>query len=280
MYPPGRDATPMEWLQVNYDVIWTGVWARDVICIEAGANGGQDLDDPSWGGVFDRSVRDSGAIMVGAGTPNGLVAESCTNYGSRMDVHAWGSSIVTTGYGDLYNGGTLQTRYTDGFNGTSGASPMVAGSALCLEGIARAALGAPLTPIEIRTILNETGTPQQGTRLIGPRPNLAAAAARVLETAAAPDRTALPGGIAIAPNPFSESLRLAFDVAGRDVARVSVFDVAGRKIRTLQVSGIHSGRRDLVWDGRNEAGARLGRGVYFLEIDAPGLTHTVKVQKR
>ena len=26
MYPPGRDATPMEYLQVNYDVIWTSCW--------------------------------------------------------------------------------------------------------------------------------------------------------------------------------------------------------------------------------------------------------------
>ena len=33
--------------------------------------------------------------------------------------------IVTTGYGDLYNGGTFQTRYTAGFGGTSGASPML-----------------------------------------------------------------------------------------------------------------------------------------------------------
>ena len=28
MYPPGKNATPMEWLQVNYDVIWTSSWAR------------------------------------------------------------------------------------------------------------------------------------------------------------------------------------------------------------------------------------------------------------
>ena len=81
MYPQGRQATPMEWLQVNYDVIWTGCWARGIVCMEAGANGSQNLDDASWGGVFDRNVRDSGAIMVAAGTPTGLVAEYFTNYG-------------------------------------------------------------------------------------------------------------------------------------------------------------------------------------------------------
>lgn len=279
MYPPGRQATPMEWLQVNYDVIFTGVWARNVICIEAGANGSQNLDDPGWGGVFDRSLRDSGAIMVAAGTPSGLVAEAFTNYGSRMDVHAWGSSIVTTGYGDLYNGGTLQTRYTATFNGTSGASPMVAGSALCLEGIARAVIGSPLTPIQIRAVLHDTGTPHQGVRYIGPRPNLAAAAARVVATAAIPEQDAVPGGIAFAPNPFTESMRIAFGAPGKELTRVAVFDVNGRKIRTLVDAGIRPGLADLAWDGRDDRGAPLGSGVYFLKIEAPGLTRTLKVQK-
>jgi hypothetical protein len=181
MYPPERSATPMEWLQVNYDVIWTSSWGRAVVCVEAGANGSQDLDDPSWEGVFDRNVRDSGAIMVGAGTPIGRVAESFTNYGTRMDVHAWGSQIVTTGYGDLYDGGTLQTRYTSGFGGTSGASPMVVGASLCLQGIAKAHLGYPLVPEQLRTILHDTGIPHQDpVREIGPRPDLAAAAEEIL----------------------------------------------------------------------------------------------------
>ncbi len=175
MYPSGRSATPMEWLQVNYDVIWTSSWSMNVVCVEAGANGSQNLDDASWGGVFDRNVRDSGAIMVGAGTPTGRVAESFTNYGSRMDAHAWGSSIVTTGYGDLYTEGSVTTEYTAGFGGTSGASPMVTGSALCLQGIARQTLGHVLTPAELRQLITETGIPNLGQKYIGPRPDLGAA---------------------------------------------------------------------------------------------------------
>ena len=187
MYPPGRDATPMEWLQSNYDAIWTSCWALEVVCVEAGANGSQNLDDPSWDGVFDRNVRDSGAIMVGAGTGYGRLAEYFTNYGSRMDVHAWGSEIVTTGYGDLYNGGTRETEYTAAFGGTSGASPMVVGAGLCLQGIAKAYLGFPLTPELLRAILHDTGIPHlDPTKEIGPRPDLAAAAEAVLAYAQAP----------------------------------------------------------------------------------------------
>jgi len=175
MFPAGRNATPMEYVQVNYDVIWTSSWSLGVVCVEAGANGSQDLDASQWNGLFDRNVRDSGAIMVGAGTPTGRVAESFTNYGSRMDVHAWGSAIVTTGYGDLYTEGTRETEYTSSFGGTSGASPMIVGAGLCLQGIARDLHGQPLTPAALRTLLNKTGIPHLGTRLIGPRPDLAAA---------------------------------------------------------------------------------------------------------
>jgi hypothetical protein len=181
MYPPGRDATPMEYVQVNYDVIWTGTFGRGVVCVEAGANGSQDLDASHWGGIFDRTVRDSGAIMVGAGTPTGRVAEWFTNYGSRMDVHAWGSEIVTCGYGYLYNGGSLQTEYTDDFGGTSGASPMVVGASLCLQGIARASLFRVLEPLELRDVLNQTGIPHlDPTQEIGPRPDLNEAVEMVL----------------------------------------------------------------------------------------------------
>ncbi len=181
MYPPGLSATPMEYVQVNYDVIWTGVFSRGVVCVEAGANGSQDLDAAVWSGAFDRTVRDSGAIMVGAGTPTGRIAEYFSNYGSRMDVHAWGSLIVTTGYGDLYNGGSLQTEYTNDFGGTSGASPMIVGSSLCLQGIAKANLLRVLEPLELRAVLHDTGIDHlDPSREIGPRPDLGEAAEMVL----------------------------------------------------------------------------------------------------
>ncbi|MCK4305533.1 MAG: S8 family serine peptidase, partial [Candidatus Eisenbacteria sp.] len=212
MFPPGHEATPMEWLQVNYDVIWTSVWSLGIACVEPAANGGQDLDDPSWGGLFDRNVRDSGAMMVAAGTPFGRVAEGFTNYGSRMDMHAWGSEIVTTGFGDLYNGGTLQERYTELFGGTSGASPMVVGCGLCVQGIARASRGEPLDPIELRALLHDTGVPHLDPfKEIGPRPDLAAATAMFLSDApegALVAQSSLTG----APNPFHSRVDICFTV--------------------------------------------------------------------
>ncbi len=237
MYPPGRTATPMEWLQVNYDVIWTSVWGRGVVCVEAGANGSQNLDDPGWGGLFDRNLRDSGAIMVAAGTPSGRVAESFTNYGSRMDVHAWGSQIVTTGNGDLYDGGTLQTRYTDTFGGTSGASPMIVGSSLCLQGIAKSHLGHALPPEQLRAVLHDTGIPHlDPLREIGPRPDLAPAAEAILAMSPMPylridswvvddDQTGASMGNGNGAVEFGESIELTLTLA--NVGQLHAPDVTG-----------------------------------------------------
>lgn len=279
MYPPGRSATPMEWLQVNYDVIWTGVFARNIVCVEAGANGSQNLDEASWGGVFDRSQRDSGAIMVAAGTPSGLVAEWFTNYGSRMDVHAWGSAIVTTGYGDLWNGGTAQRIYTASFGGTSGASPMVTGGALCLQGVARSALGAPLTPIELRSILHDTGTPHAGGLYIGPRPNLGAAGSAVLSLATdVPGIGSKSGGVQAWPNPFSRDVELVWVGSQAPIGAARVFDAGGRELRTLCFASDRSGAARLRWDGTDAEGRRLGAGVYFIRLDGNPRATATRVQ--
>jgi len=67
------------------------------------------------------------------------------------------------------------------------------------------------------------------------------------------------------PNPFSGSTTFAFRVdSDASVTEISVFDVAGRQVRKLvsgvQAAGIHT----VTWDGRNDQGAQVQRGVYFV----------------
>jgi len=169
---------PMEWIPDVFAAIQTST-ALGIVCIEAGANGTVNLDDALYGDTFNRRVRDSGAIMVGAGTPNGLDAEWFSDYGSRLDLQGWGSSIVTSCCGDL-QGGAPEVQYTAGFNGTSGASPIVTGSVGSLQGQCLALYARPLTPALAEEILSTTGSPWVGAKQIGERPNLAAARERLL----------------------------------------------------------------------------------------------------
>lgn len=200
-----RGYIPVEWWPDDMAAIRYAI-ARGVIVVEAGGNGGEDLDDPiyntpppgfpaSWRNPFPRNPVDSGVILVGAGNPpkgtHGRTAEpgwnetyvdrarcGFSNYGAAVDVQGWGWQVTTTGYGDLQGGGASQVWYTDTFSGTSSASPIVVGVLGCVQGNRRAT-GLPLlTPAAARQLLRSTGSPQKSapgrpaSQRIGNRPNL------------------------------------------------------------------------------------------------------------
>ncbi len=144
--------------------------------VQAGGNGGVDLDALTWYG-------DNGSIIVGAGGaytggtyPEGdmqRISFSC--YGSRVNLQGWGEDVITTGYGTLYNAMGVNYYYTSSFSGTSSASPMVAGAVASCVGYWKVNISpTPPPPPNLRTHLVATGTPQvlPPAGNIGPRPDL------------------------------------------------------------------------------------------------------------
>jgi hypothetical protein len=57
-------------------------------------------------------------------------------------------------------------------------------------------------------------------------------------------------------------VRLGVAHAGR--MQVSIYDVAGRKVRTLADRVFPAGEHTLQWDGTDDAGGKVARGVYFV----------------
>jgi serine protease len=175
---------PMEYFQDIFDAIANATASGDIV-VEAAGNGGTNLDDPAFGGAFNRSVRDSGAVLVGAGLSNDPSTPSCfTNWGSRVDVHGWGDSVATMGFGDLFDGNAgggpdINQLYTGFFNGTSSASPIVTGAVADLKGVALAN-GLGMTPAQTRQLLVATGTPSPSSKHIGSLPDLRAAISALL----------------------------------------------------------------------------------------------------
>jgi hypothetical protein len=117
---------PVEWDVASYNAIVTAV-ANGKVVVEAGGNGSMNLDNAIYGGWFNPVTHNSGAIVVGAGMPVSHSPECWTDYGSRVDVHAYGDGIYSTGYGDLWNQASCEQDYTAVFGGTSGASPIIVG---------------------------------------------------------------------------------------------------------------------------------------------------------
>ncbi|MGB0641258.1 MAG: S8 family serine peptidase [Myxococcota bacterium] len=178
---------PVERLPAVFDAITLAV-AKGIVVIEPSGNGGCDLDDPRWDGWFDRTQRDSGAIIVGGGASplSGLPPRSwyplggC--YGERVDVQGWYDAGVTASaadgvpaYVDLFfpeeDG---RQAYTASFGGTSAAAPMVAAVAAAANSMAWETRGGPWEPTELRAAMVGTGMPQAegDDRHIGPQPDL------------------------------------------------------------------------------------------------------------
>jgi hypothetical protein len=165
------DYVPVEWVQSVFDAI-SAATAAGRIVVEPAGNGSQNLDDPIFQSKFNRATRDSRAIIVGAGDANNARL-SFSDYGSRVDVQAHGTSVTTTGYGDLY-GANANEFYTAGFSGTSSASPIIASVAVTVQGYQKYHGRAVLTAAGMASTLKSGGSPQTGNTAqnIGPKPNL------------------------------------------------------------------------------------------------------------
>jgi subtilisin family serine protease len=182
----GRGLAPIEFEPDIFAAIKEATQAG-IIVVESAGNGFEDLDHPAYAGAFNRSNRDSGAIIVGAGKPEGEIYGSGpdrtrteeSNFGSRVDLQGWGRFVTTCGYGDRRFEQGPNNWYTIDFAATSAATAMVAGAAAVLQSIVKERGRAPLTSAELRRLLVSTGTPQAGnlSEHIGPRPDLRAAIA-------------------------------------------------------------------------------------------------------
>jgi hypothetical protein len=95
-----------------------------------------------------------------------------------VDAQGWGEEVTTCGYGNLQGGPDENLWYTDTFNGTSSASPIVVGALACIQGALKAGGKPLLTPSSARNLLRNLGSPQQNapgrpaTQRIGNRPDL------------------------------------------------------------------------------------------------------------
>lgn len=80
-------------------------------------------------------------------------------------------------------------------------------------------------------------------------------------------------GFAIAgayPNPFTGATRIELVLPARAAVEAGIYDLSGRRVRALERSTLAPGRHTLRWDGRDERGARLPAGIYFLRASADG----------
>jgi hypothetical protein len=60
--------------------------------------------------------------------------------------------------------------------------------------------------------------------------------------------------------------KVDFGLARGDRVQIRIYDVAGRSVRTLANKYFEAGRYSLPWDGSDDSGVQLARGVYFAQV--------------
>ncbi|MFQ5834825.1 MAG: FlgD immunoglobulin-like domain containing protein [bacterium] len=98
------------------------------------------------------------------------------------------------------------------------------------------------------------------------------------------EKTSASGSITIYPNPFNPGTGQGVRITNLSLDSqvvVAIFDIAGNRVRTLEENDeviLQEGSKTATWDGTNEAGENVARGVYLVFVtDEKGTTTVGKI---
>jgi chitodextrinase len=161
---------PVEEFESVFDEMSWLTEEKGVHLIIAAANGDVNLDDAYFAGRYDGNMRDSGSIFAGAFNSKSGERTWYSNRGSRVSLSSWEENVTTISY----SAENPTSQYTEEFNGTSAANPIIAGAVAQLQGVANGI--GPIPPKIMRTLLEPD--PQ---RPVGVQPDLKRAAGKMFQ---------------------------------------------------------------------------------------------------
>ena len=174
---------------------------------------------------------------------------------------AFGGDLLTAGNGNVYrisSGGTVSV-LASGFAGFPGADAL----AVDAQG-------------DLWVVESNGGGEQRLVVVVADDPDSVTAVEPVPAVSAGLQR--------VAPNPYTNSVSIAFvvpdDGIGAVPVELTVYDVTGRVVATLFEGTRAPGAYEVTWDGRSDAGGRLAEGVRFLRLRAGARTYVEKVVAR
>jgi len=66
-----------------------------------------------------------------------------------------------------------------------------------------------------------------------------------------------------------EVLTIKFKAAGTgERVKIKIFDLSGELVRTFEALSYAPGWNDVIWDTNNDAGKKVGQGLYFININS------------
>ncbi len=85
-------------------------------------------------------------------------------------------------------------------------------------------------------------------------------------------------GLQVAPNPFQKTITINYhlkhpahtDAFCRKKPILKIFNCAGQLVRTLIAEKQMGNNYSYTWDGRDDTGSRVAKGIYYLRLEVPG----------
>lgn len=224
-----------------------------VVCTAAGNLGTQD-----WYYIIAPADADS-VITVGGSNSDGSVWDQ-SSHGPTADGRIK-PEVVARGAG-TYGAASPEDHNGEGyhdFDGTSVATPLVAGAAaLLLEA------HPGWTHMQVREALMSTADNAENPDNDRGWGRIDVLAAMGASSGASEEPLAhVRSPIRVSPNPFTSTTKISFGAAGSGPAVLEIFSPSGRRVRSFHLSNLE---RPLLWDGRDAAGVPLAQGVYLARL--------------
>jgi hypothetical protein len=72
-------------------------------------------------------------------------------------------------------------------------------------------------------------------------------------------------------------VQIRYDLGRDSMVRLEIYDARGRRIRSLEQGSRFRGVHSIEWNGRDDSGALIARGVYFISLTAERMKFSRKV---
>jgi serine protease AprX len=248
--------------------------SKGIVVVNSAGNEGNNTTHNTLNAPADAD----GILAVGSVSSNGL-RSGFSSVGPTMDGRIK-PDVMAQGSGVYYASAYTATSFENFSAGTSFACPQVAGvAALLLE--AHPSATPALIIDALRKTADNFATPDN---LVGWGTINAQAALAYLGTADSGGNPTLPSACELQqnyPNPFNPSTTIAFSLPEPSTVAIRVYDVMGQKVRTLYDGsqrlpagsyGTAAGRPGFRWFGDDENGIGVASGVYFVRMEALGMS--------
>ena len=70
------------------------------------------------------------------------------------------------------------------------------------------------------------------------------------------------------PNPFNPTTTFSYSIARTVFTRIEVYNVLGQRVATLVSQQLNPGSYTALWNGKDDRGAQVSSGVYFVHMSA------------